>query len=191
MKKAFLFLLLNFLLSNFAIAQLKRISEFQPISERMVQDFKNELKFTTKTDELRASKVDFIAFKKYHIGAYRQSLANDSNGCKNCYDDYPIYLIWKENNKSYIQRFDNCGVFNSIKLKNNQLFDEFLQNFDTIKEEKVKVYQEKENTVTTISHSSFMKFIFSKDGKEHFQYIDEFNLDSQGVRLNIKLTITV
>lgn len=57
MKKAFLFLLLNFLLSNFAIAQLKRISEFQPISERMVQDFKNELKFTTKTDELRASKV--------------------------------------------------------------------------------------------------------------------------------------
>src|SRR5690606_33510743 len=79
-----------------------------------------ELESITKTFD--AKKLSYIGLKKYCVGGIRIEMQNEKD-CKNCYSENDIYIFWTDNNKSYVQKFDNCSEFNTIEIFDFKLID--------------------------------------------------------------------
>lgn len=183
MKKLFLFTIL-ILLSNCQSWVQKSFSEFTITNPERIKDYKKELILFTKIEELQVKKVDFIAYKDYSIGSINLITPN-ANSCQNSLSHDSIYLIWKENNKEYIQMFDNYGSFYPQELDDLEVTTFVNNNFEIIKSEKIKYYQTKKNTISTISHSRFKELLLSKSSNEIYSNFDVYDLTSESESPNI------
>ena len=159
--------------------------EYVRISEKSKQEYKNEVTaIITKTDEFRTKKIDFIVYKKYSIGSIRLNRI-DSNTCLNCNPDYPLYLIWNENGKTWIQKFDSCGLFFPVELKNSKIVNFINENFEIITSEKIKYYRTDKNTYSMVDHSTFKQFLIVKSDIEIYNHFDVYNLSNDSDDANI------
>jgi hypothetical protein len=166
-------LLILFLLSNFIFSQKRE------------DDFRNELKNLTNVDQLKKENIDFIAYKEFSVGSYRISKANDPNRCPKCDYNYSTYVFWKKNDINYLQRFDNCGKYFPLKIDNENVLNFDNENFEKIKSEKIKPFQNKNKNIVMIDHSTFKEFLISKNGKETYNYFDMYNLETDSKNPNI------
>ncbi len=51
------------------------------------------------------------------------------------------YVLWKEDEQSFLKKIDNCGLFHSVTLADDALYDYYLSNREAIKTETVKKYR--------------------------------------------------
>jgi len=89
-------------------------------------------------------------------------------------DNTEVYLFWKENERSYVQKIDNCGFYKPLNIKNTAL-NFFESNIDAVKQEKVQRYSTDGDSVVKdgkiwksikmVSHSCFVDFQIY-DGEE-------------------------
>lgn len=134
-----------------------------------------------RIEQLQNKKIDTIVC--YHVfcnGGMPRVVLPDS-----CIADNIVYLIWSENNKSFLQRFDECKSHNA-GLINPHFIKLIRSNYVRIKKEKLKMpeYRIKVNgKFVTYSESvdHFCNTIFEIfTGKKILtKYLNHFDLDTK------------
>lgn len=172
------------LLSNCSTKKVIPFGEYVKLHEESKLEYINDVNMITKANELRARKTDFIAYKSYSIGSVILNKI-DSGTCPNCNPDYPLFLFWNENGKTWIQKFDNCGEYFLLELNDSKIADFVSKNFEIIKSEKIKYYRTDKNMISIIDHSTFKQFLIVKSNIEIYNHFDIHNLSNDSDDPNI------
>lgn len=145
----------------------------------------SEYKLKNITESFDAKKVRYIGLKKYCVGGISIEMPNEKD-CKNCYFENDIYVFWTENNKSYVQKFDNCSEFNIVEIFDFKPIEFLKSNSTELKTESVKRYQVDKDYYSTVSHSCFRNYMLN-DGKTKFEKeFDIYDLTGEKDNLNFK-----
>jgi len=129
--------------------------------------------------------LSYIGLKKYCVGGVRIEMPNEKD-CKNCYSENDIYIFWTNENKSYVQKFDNCSEFNIVEIFDFKPTDFLKNNTTQLQTESVKRYQVDKETYMSVSHSCFRNYILN-DGKIKYEKkFDIFDLTGENENLNFK-----
>ena len=145
----------------------------------------SEYKLENITEKFDAKKLSYIGLKKYCVGGVRIEMPKEKD-CKNCYSENDIYIFWTNENKSYVQKFDNCSEFNIVEIFDFKPTDFLKTNTTELQTESVKRYQVDKETYTSVSHSCFRNYILN-DGKIKYEKkFDIFDLTGENENLNFK-----
>ena len=146
---------------------------------------KSEFTLSKITERFDSKKVEYIGIKKYCVGGVRIEMKNKKD-CKNCYSKNDIYIFWTDNNKSYVQKFDNCSEFNIVEILDFQP-TEFLKNNSTeLQTEKVGTYKVDKETYSSVSHSCFKNYILNDGKMKYEKKFDIYDLTGENDNLNFK-----
>ncbi len=158
-------------------------------TESLIAEFKSEM----KKDNIS----DFFIVKHITYGTTRIIDLKDPNSCnKNGYYFW-MYGFWKNNEETWIKKYDNCGAFDSVKLSDSKSFEFYQKSIDSIKKDEVEIYTIKTDSivngkkysfVSTQSHSSQRYFWFFKDSTEFQKNFEKYNLETvkDNINLNYK-----
>jgi hypothetical protein len=145
----------------------------------------SEYKLQNITESFDAKKLSYIGLEKYCVGGVRIEMPNKKD-CKNCYSKNDIYIFWTDNNKSYVQKFDNCSEFNIVEILDFQP-TEFLKNNSTeLQTEKVGTYKVDKETYSSVSHSCFKNYILNDGKMKYEKKFDIYDLTGENDNLNFK-----
>lgn len=146
---------------------------------------KSEFTFSGITKSFDSKKLSYIGLKKYCVGGVRIEMSNEKD-CKNCYSENDIYIFWTDNNKSYVQKFDNCSEFNIVEIIEFKPI-EFLKNNTTeLQTEKVGTYKVDKETYSSVSHSCFRNYILNDAKMKYEKKFDIYDLTGENDNLNFK-----
>lgn len=102
-----------------------------------------------------------------------------------------VYVLWKEDGQSFLKKIDNCGLFHSVILPDNSLYDFFQTNSGVMMTERVKNYRSENYTGTPQSRKNtqpcFRSIHLDDDGKSYGTYFNLFdigNSSDSGKNLN-------
>ena len=142
-----------------------------------------EFNFQNITESFDAKHLSYIGLKKYCVGSIRLNELSPKD-CENCLSKNDIYVIWNDNGKSFIQKFDNCSEFNIVEIFDFEPI-EFLKNNSTeLQAESVKKYQVDEDTYSTFSHSCFRNYVLKDEQTKFEKEFDVYNLTGEKDNLN-------
>jgi hypothetical protein len=146
------------------------------------QDIEREIE--QKIDSLRLQGVDTIIFYSFTCNGMWVSLP-----IEDCTDDGNYhYLFWEHFENIYVQRFERCHSFNTLKLAKLFSLNSLREHFKTIEKEEIrnpvyKIYNKKtketSHIIYTVSHSCYHELqIFFNDNKLD-KTIDTYGLEDK------------
>lgn len=118
---------------------------------------------------------------------YKRSLDGSFLSPDSCQWEEPNYLFWRENNKSYLKKFDYCIAFEPVLLDSLNPLKFFLQHKHQIEKEKIReptYYQtvrrngKKEVLAVTIAagHQLYHEFQYCTGTHKKLVQVSEYNL---------------
>lgn len=160
--------------------------------EAYVDDLTNDL-----VQKLTEGGVEsyFIA-KRYCAGAMRMIMLGDKM-CASKGTYYEVYLVYEEAGQGFMQKVDNCGVFEKVAIADTFLSQFMVREWPALKDDIVKPYLSETYTGTPELRKTpqpcFRSFTFHK-GTQTFE--KEFNLfdisnDSDGANKNYTFNQTL
>jgi hypothetical protein len=145
----------------------------------------SEYKLENITEKFDAKKLNYIGLEKYCVGGVRIEIPNEKN-YKNCYSKNDIYIFWTDNDKSFVQKFDNCSEFNIVEILDFKPNEFLKKNTLELKTGKVGNFKIDKETYSSVSHSCFRNYIIN-DGKTKYENkFDIYNLTGETDNLNFK-----
>jgi hypothetical protein len=142
-------------------------------------------KFSEIVKQFDKKNLNYIGFKKKCVGGVLKE--PNKNDCKQCYSKNNIYIFWTDNEKSYVQKFDNCSEFNIIEIFDFKPSEFLKNNTEKLQTEKVRKYKIDKDTYASASHSCFRSFLLN-DGKSKYENKYDFN-DLTGKNDNLNYQI--
>ncbi|MEZ4779480.1 MAG: hypothetical protein R2786_08895 [Flavobacteriaceae bacterium] len=95
--------------------------------------------FTNKLQEREIP--SYMATKHYCSGRIEMFLI-DGKMCTTRDTYYEVYIFWEEaDGTPFVKKIDNCGLYQSIELPNNEVLYLAFENLSTIENEEVKPYK--------------------------------------------------
>jgi len=155
---------------------------------KMVGESKSNIDslITVAAKEKQIHQIKSFFFLKTTCVGSSYIIKKDTPACLE--DNTEVYLFWKENEKSYVQKIDNCGFYGPLKIKNRAL-DFFESNIDIVKQEKVQRYSIKKDSISedgkiwksrrTVSHSCFVHFQIYDNEEISYQEFDVLDLTTE------------
>lgn len=145
----------------------------------------NVVKYKLKTVAVTydAKKLSYIGLQKYCIGGFRMEKPNEK-GCENCKSKNEFYIFWSENDKSFVQKFDNCSEFHKLEISDFNPIEFLKSNANELKSESIKRYQIDEETYSTVSHSCFRNYVFNDGQNKYEKKFDIYDLTGENINLN-------
>lgn len=143
------------------------------------------------TQEMNEKQIDnFFFWKTYCVG----SSSITKKGDLPCLEDKTdVYLFWKDKEQSYVKKIDNCGFYEPLKI-NDKAMNFFEKHLDVIKQENVRRYAVKKDSIAGnkvwsfvkyVSHSCFVQFyLHDKTGLIIKKY-DVYDLTTESKEKNI------
>ncbi|WP_438423893.1 hypothetical protein [Aquimarina macrocephali] len=150
-------------------------------TESLISEFKAEMKKESVSDFFIVKHITY----GYHFLIYKKG---DTTSCKTKGYYFTMYAFWKNNDETWIKKFDNCGAFNSIKLVGSNPIGFYKDNGDKIKKEEVEIYTVRPDNITkdkeysyvsTRSHSPQRYFWFYQNSTEFKKKFDKYNLETE------------
>ncbi|WP_109437020.1 hypothetical protein [Aquimarina sp. AU119] len=89
---------------------------------------------------------------------------------------YSLYAFWNKNELNYIQKFDNCGEFQPIIIKNSSPYEYYQNNSREIIKSEVKQYKTDNESYMTLTHQPLRYFWFVKQNEIFTSNFDKFDL---------------
>lgn len=152
--------------------------------EASVDDAVNE--FTQKL-EARGI-VDYFISKRYCNG-HIEMFQIDGRMCVSRETYFEVYVVWTEEEGSFLKKIDNCGLFHSIPLATTELMDFFTKHATTISSETVKRYElanpETQPALRTEIQACFRNFRINTSEIEFSQTYNKFDLTTKEGKENI------
>ena len=100
--------------------------------DKLVSDF-------TKSLESRDI-VNYFYMYQYCNGTVKIFRLSDGTSCTSKETYYKVYVFWREDNETLIKKIDNCGMFFSLPVVNDEILNFITENIQQLKE-KVKPYE--------------------------------------------------
>jgi hypothetical protein len=132
-----------------------------------------------------AKNLSYIGLQKYCIGGFRIEKRNE-NDCENCKSKNEFYIFWNENNKTFVQKFDNCSEFYKVEISNLKPIEFLKTNSNELKLENIKPYQIDDETYSSVSHSCFRNYVFNDGQNKYEKEFDIYDLTGENENLNYK-----
>ena len=129
-----------------------------------------------KITELNKKNINYILFKKYYNYFGLLSSINSYQNCNNCTSNTFYYVLWRENNKNWIQKFDQCGFFYSKELNETSIIDFASSNLNEMKNENVKFYEIGGGKIKFEIHSELRDLIIRNGSKFLHKNFDVLSL---------------
>lgn len=149
--------------------------------DALAQDFSEKL--------AKRQITSFFYSKQYCIGNTVMFKNDDGSMCLSNGTYYEIYFIWKEDDQVMLKKIDNCGLYYSLPVDGDLVYDSFIENVDQLKNEQVKGYmvENPENVPAqrTEIHSCFRKYKFTTEGNSFEQDYKLFDLTNKSKYENI------
>lgn len=106
---------------------------------------------------------------------------------------YELYLFWQDRARTFIKKFDNCGGYNQLEIKDDFFLNYYSKYKDRIRSERIEPFQTiiingTDTLISTslIDHSCRRKIVFYDGQDTIIKYINNFNLLSRfGLEPNI------
>lgn len=150
----------------------------------------DDTRIKTETEKLTLKGIsEFFFLEKYCVGCI-SLIKNSESDCT--VDESRIFLFWKENEESFVQKISKCP--SKKKKISKQIIQTFIDYKSELEIEKIKKYSTKPDSITEkkiysftvgVSHSTFTKFYFFNNKKEIIKKIDAFDLTTNSYEPNI------
>lgn len=165
--KNFVLILITFLFIEYSFSQENSTEQL----------YKTVNEYVTK---LKSNKVDTICvYRDYYSGI--QIKSDDGERC--AYDNLfiPTYIFWKNNNKTFVTRKDNCFDFEIIEIQKNDFWKIIYENKKVIINEKNKKFEfiDKKSKLKlnkSISHSHYRRFELFLTNYTCEKFFNDFDL---------------
>lgn len=143
--------------------------------------------FTTKLD---ARNIDaYFTTMRYCTGETQMFVMPDDSRCFSQGTYAAGYVVWMENEEPMIKKIDNCGMFASVALQSNELFEFFQHNVEALQQNKVKPYEiagrEGGPILRTEIKDCHRKYKFVDEASEGMQEFKPFDLTNEAREKNI------
>lgn len=94
------------------------------------------------TAELEMQQVhEYVIRKDYCEGNIQIFRMPDGSRCATPSTYYSVYIFWKGEDKTYIQKVDNCGTFEKITIEGSALLNKVSHLKNQLQKDVVKPYQ--------------------------------------------------
>ena len=145
------------------------------------------LEFSEKLKERQIT--SFFYSKQYCVGETVMFKNDDGSMCFSNGTYYEVYFFWKEEDRVMIKKIDNCGMYFSLPVENDLVYDSFIENVDQLKSEKVKRYAVENPENVPVQRSDvfpcFRKYSFTSESESFDQEYNLFDLTSNSKFENI------
>ena len=116
-------------------------------TEFLIAEFKSEMQ--------KANVSEFFVLKQITYGTARTIDLDDPNSCNANGYYFTMYGFWKNENDTWIKKYDNCGAFNAVRLSNSRIMDFYRTNFSKLKKQEVELYKTKPDSLANGIRYSF------------------------------------
>lgn len=154
--------------------------------------------FTTKLENRNID--SYFTTMRYCNGETQMFVMPDGSRCFSQGTYASAYVVWMENEETMMKKIDNCGMFASVALSSNALFEYFKEHVDALQNNKVKPYEiagrEGGPLQRTEIKDCHRKYTFVEEATEGMQAFKPFDLTNEAREKNInydynkKLAIT-
>lgn len=146
---------------------------------------RSEFNLENITESFDTKNINYIGLKKHCEGQILIE-TKDLKDCSNCYSKNEIYIFWNENEKSYVQKFDNCSKFNSVEIFDFNPKEYLKINTTQLQSENIKKYRNDNDTNLSISHSCYRNYVFNFKQTKYQKAFDLFDLMGENKNLNFE-----
>ncbi len=128
---------------------------------------------------------------EYCNGSIEMFRLSDGSTCSSKGTYYKAYVFWNEDNETVVKKIDNCGLFYSLPIINQEILNFISTNIQQL-QEKVKKYEvetpENKPTKQSTIHACYKMFQFNVDNKSFGQTYNLYQLtnDSKFKNLNFE-----
>lgn len=146
----------------------------------------------TESLDYRGISTYFFA-KRYCLGEIELFQLSNGKMCASKGTYFEVYIVWQEDNDNImIKKIDNCGLFFSLPLNDERLYNSFIDNVSRLQFETVKPYEvanpENSPTLATSVHPCSRSYYFKSSEntfKKEYKLFDLTN-GSKQPNLNYK-----
>ncbi len=143
--------------------------------------------FTTK---LESRNIDtYFTTMRYCAGEIKMFVMPDGSRCASQGTYAAGYVVWMENEETMINKIDNCGMFASVALESNELFNYFQENVAALQNNKVKPYEIEGAAggpiLRTEINDCHKKYTFVEEATEGTQQFRPFDLTNGAREKNL------
>ena len=154
----------------------------------------NSIGYDTKeiVKSFNSKQIDtFIVFKNYFIGGHKgitvdRGASEQAKKEKWCEISDAVYVMFKDNNKLYIQKRNECYTFKTLAIDTSIAFSYFINNFQDIRRE--KIYRNASDILSTgdtsfvfREHTGITEYYFSLGPTKKELTIDWFNFSEESL----------
>ncbi|MBT8263295.1 MAG: hypothetical protein KJO05_10760 [Bacteroidia bacterium] len=152
----------------------------QPISAQNDEAYVDQLvnEFTAKLEERGIP--NWYSNKRFCTGSIEMFQMENGKMCTSKGTYFEVYVLWEEEGTTMIKKIDNCGLFYSIPLKNNELMEFVDTNYPDMQLNHVKPYKADNITGNPVSRTTVQpckrSYVFKKNGGEMKQNYSLYDL---------------
>jgi hypothetical protein len=134
---------------------------------------------------------NYFVANRYCAGSMRMILLGDKM-CASKGTYYEVYLIYEQEGNGYIQKVDNCGIFEKLMLPNTQIPQFVNREWPALKDDIVKPYHSESYTgipeLRKTPESCFRRFTFYKGSKSFEKTFNVYDISNGSEGLNKNYT---
>jgi hypothetical protein len=123
----------------------------------------------------------FVA-NRYCAGSMRMIMLGDKM-CASKGTYYEMYLVYEQEGMGYIQKVDNCGIFEKLTLPDTQIPQFMMREWPALKDDIVKPYHSESYTgvpeLRKTPESCFRSFTFHKGAKSFDKQFNLFDISNK------------
>ena len=143
--------------------------------------------FTTKLENRNID--NYFTTTRFCNGETQMFVMPDDSRCFSQGTYAAAYVVWMENEETMIKKIDNCGMFASVALQSNALFEYFQDQVVALQNNKVKPYEIEEREggplLRTEIKDCHRKYKFVAEATEGMQEFKPFDLTNEAREKNI------
>ena len=134
--------------------------------------------FTVKLEERGIT--NWYSNKRFCTGSIEMFQMENGKMCTSKGTYFEVYVLWTENGTTMIKKIDNCGLFYSVPLKNNELMEFVNTNYLDLQLNHVKPYKADNISGIPTSRTKVQpckrSYVFKKNGGEMKQNYNLYDL---------------
>jgi hypothetical protein len=143
--------------------------------------------FTSSLEEREI--FNYLTTTRYCDGSIEMIQMPNGRLCTSKGTFYETYIFWQEEGKNYGKKIDNCGMFGSVELPDNAVYEYFTNHFDSIRASPVKGHdiatKESGPLQRTKINNCHRAFTFSNSDDTFSQVFNPFDLTNDALEANI------
>ena len=142
-----------------------------------------------KAELVKQQVPEYFVRKDYCEGNVQMFKMSDGSMCASSSTYYSVYVFWRNEDGTFIQKIDNCGGFEKIKIVDSFLLDRVSSLKDQLQKEDVKPYTTEKQDLSPFGNMTVedckKEFTFHFGELDFIKEFKEYDLSSNSKFPNV------